>query len=469
MSPMSGSRSTCTTPSSSSCSRPLRNCLKRPVSSGRAVANTSGENRGIGGNSTASLRTGVVQRVAELQAGGVDEADDVAGERLVDRLALGAEHRRRVLRGDVATGAVASVTLMPRSKLPAADAGERDPVAVRRVHVGLHLEHERRERAVERSRRRRRRRAAATAAGARSMTASSSMPHTEVGQRRADEHRRRLAGEERRQVDVGADRVEQRRTRRAPPVHAAPSSLLPAALAMSRSTISSGGDAMRRASVRVNAVNVAGAAVDRRRGTRSPSPTGHVAGVGRRSICFSISSSSSSGSRPGRSNLLRNVITGRLRDAAHLEQLQRLGLDALGRVEHHHHGVDGREHAVRVLARSRGGPGVSSRLMTWSRYGNCITVEVIEMPRCCSSSIQSLRRRAATLAGLAPHRPRCTAPAYSRNFSVSVVLPASGWLMIANVRRRAASASTSGGRRRRQSRSSRRYRRCVRRPRRATP
>ena len=34
--------------------------------------------------------------------------------------------------------------------------------------------------------------------------------HAEVGQRRADEHRRRLAGEERRQVDVGADRVEQR-------------------------------------------------------------------------------------------------------------------------------------------------------------------------------------------------------------------------------------------------------------------
>ena len=33
--------------------------------------------------------------------------------------------------------------------------------------------------------------------------------HPEVGQRRADEHRRRVAGEERRQVDVGADGVEQ--------------------------------------------------------------------------------------------------------------------------------------------------------------------------------------------------------------------------------------------------------------------
>ena len=35
-------------------------------------------------------------------------------------------------------------------------------------------------------------------------------------------------------------------------------------------------------------------------------------------------------------------------------------------------------------------------------------------------------------------------PAYSRNFSVSVVLPASGWLMIANVRRRAASVAPAG-------------------------
>ena len=42
-------------------------------------------------------------------------------------------------------------------------------------------------------------------------------------------------------------------------------------------------------------------------------PTGHVAGVGRSPIWASISSSSSSGSRPGRSYLLRNVSTGRRR------------------------------------------------------------------------------------------------------------------------------------------------------------
>jgi hypothetical protein len=61
----------------------------------------------------------------------------------------------------------------------------------------------------------------------------------------------------------------------------------------------------------------------------------------------------------------------------------------------------------------------------------------MEMPRCCSSSIQSLRAlRRPSRACTAP--ATCTAPLYSRNFSVSVVLPASGWLMMANVRRLAA-------------------------------
>src|SRR5579863_2660040 len=60
------------------------------------------------------------------------------------------------------------------------------------------------------------------------------------------------------------------------------------------------------------------------------------------------------------------------------------------------------------------------------------------MPRSCSRAIQSdVARRRPARAFTAP--ASCTAPAYSRNFSVRVVLPASGWLMMANVRRRAAS------------------------------
>ena len=83
---------------------------------------------------------------------------------------------------------------------------------------------------------------------------------------------------------------------------------------------------------------------------RSPAvPTGHVAGVGRSPICFSISSSSSSGSRPGPVVLVEEREHRQPAVAAHLEQLERLGLDALRRVEHHHHGVDAGEHAVGVL------------------------------------------------------------------------------------------------------------------------
>src|SRR6187455_2676537 len=78
--------------------------------------------------------------------------------------------------------------------------------------------------------------------------------------------------------------------------------------------------------------------------------------------------------------------------------------------------------------------------MTQPRYTICITDEATEMPRCFSISIQSLvawrlALRALTLPAI------WIAPENSSSFSVSVVLPASGWLMIANVRRRRTSPS----------------------------
>ena len=58
------------------------------------------------------------------------------------------------------------------------------------------------------------------------------------------------------------------------------------------------------------------------------------------------------------------------------------------------------------------------------------------MPRFCSISIQS-DVADAPLPGFALTDPALTiAPPYSSSFSVSVVLPASGWEMIAKVRRR---------------------------------
>src|SRR5215467_7136957 len=88
-------------------------------------------------------------------------------------------------------------------------------------------------------------------------------------------------------------------------------------------------------------------------------------------------------------------------------------------------------------------------------YGNCMTELVTEMPRSFSSAIQSdVAWRAAlrdfTLPAL------WIAPPNSSSFSVSVVLPASGCEMIANVRRRWVSVVWSmdrsggdGGRRKR--------------------
>ena len=65
----------------------------------------------------------------------------------------------------------------------------------------------------------------------------------------------------------------------------------------------------------------------------------------------------------------------------------------------------------------------------------------MEIPRCCSSSIQS------DVADFRPERAltepaSAICPEYNKNFSVNVVLPASGWLIIANVLRLPASDAT---------------------------
>src|ERR1700722_19121162 len=69
-----------------------------------------------------------------------------------------------------------------------------------------------------------------------------------------------------------------------------------------------------------------------------------------------------------------------------------------------------------------------------SSKGNCMTEEVTEMPRCCSRRIQS---EVAWRVALRPFTVPAIwmAPPNSSNFSVSVVLPASGCEMMAKVRR----------------------------------
>ena len=114
------------------------------------------------------------------------------------------------------------------------------------------------------------------------------------------------------------------------------------------STTSSGASVAPRAT-RVKRVN----RPSRRSTTprKSPAmPTGQVTGRRHRGRSVgSISSSSSTGSRPGPVPLVDEGEQRQAALAAHLEQLQRLGLDALGRVEHHDRGVGRGQHAVGVL------------------------------------------------------------------------------------------------------------------------
>src|SRR6187399_2467337 len=68
------------------------------------------------------------------------------------------------------------------------------------------------------------------------------------------------------------------------------------------------------------------------------------------------------------------------------------------------------------------------------RYSKLITEVATEIPRCLSISMKSLV--ACFLILLLFTAPAvCMAPPNRRNFSVRVVLPASGWEMIANVLR----------------------------------
>src|SRR4030095_1451637 len=81
--------------------------------------------------------------------------------------------------------------------------------------------------------------------------------------------------------------------------------------------------------------------------------------------------------------------------------------------------------------------------MTQARYSICTTDDATEMPRCFSISIQS--EVACRLALRALTEPAMwIAPENSSSFSVSVVLPASGWEMMAKVRRRRTSEEISG-------------------------
>ena len=159
--------------------------------------------------------------------------------------------------------------------------------------------------------------------------------------------------------------------------------------------------------------------------------------MGRSPIVCSTSSSSSSASRPGRSHLLTNVSTGMPRVAADVEELEGLRLQALGRVEQHHRGVDGGQHPVGVLGEVAVARGVQ-------QVDHVVAVGELQHRRgdrdaALALHVHPVRGDPAPAAPCRAPRPAASITSACRaSASVSVDLPASGWLITANVRRRCA-------------------------------
>src|SRR6516164_9293448 len=126
--------------------------------------------------------------------------------------------------------------------------------------------------------------------------------------------------------------------------------------------------------------------------------------------------------------------------AAHLEELAGLLLDALGGVEHHDRTIDGGQRAVGVLAEILVARSVQQI------EGKAFMLEAHHCRRDRDTALaldrHPIRARPAPLALTSP--ASWIAPPNSSNFSVKVVLPASGCEMIAKVRRRAISSVRVG-------------------------
>ncbi len=119
-----------------------------------------------------------------------------------------------------------------------------------------------------------------------------------------------------------------------------------------------------------------------------PIPIGQVIGAHVMSSTLSISSSSSIGERPSRSSLFTKLMIGVVRSRhtsmslivrASTPFAASMTINALSTAV-----------SVRYVSSEKSSwPGVSNKLISAPAYGNCITEDVIEMPRSCSSRIQS--------------------------------------------------------------------------------
>ena len=283
-----------------------------------------------------------VDGVADAQRLGVDQADDVAGLRGLDRLRC--RGRRPTGRTSWRTGLPvdAWVTTMPRSKLAGHHPGVGEPVAVGVVHARLHLEDEGAEVVVDLAHRavhalggargRARCRAAGRAAGATPKFCSAEANMTGV---------------------VSPARKRSWSWSASSSVSSSCSSTASAHGGASTSSTSSG--PIRRSGARVAppAVRVYFTNSPVRRSStprKSPaSPTGQVSGVGPQPDLLLDEVHQL---QRGQAGTVPLVDDRHHRDAAQradLEELERLRLEPLAGVDQHHGGVDRGEHPVGVL------------------------------------------------------------------------------------------------------------------------
>ena len=278
--------------------------------------------------------------VARPQARRVDQADHVAGEGLLQRQPLLPEGLVRVPQRHRAPAALV-MDLHPALEPARADPDVGQPVAVARVGVGLHLEHEAGEGVLDAHH-------AAVGRLPRPRRAAElhhrveQVAHARVAERGPEEDRRGDPAAEVLVVVVGADAAQQVELVAQPVAHDRRQALVGAPVVHG---LLRGGDAvahpaerLERAGAPVHQAEVGALVHHRPCRRRGPQPdlaldlVEQLEGVAPRPV-----------------ELVDERDDGRSARAADLEELQGLRLQALGRVDHHDRGVGGREHPVGVL------------------------------------------------------------------------------------------------------------------------
>ena len=285
--------------------------------------------------------------VADREDPGVEEAHDVAGARLVHRGAVVGHHRRARGQLDLAV-ALHVVGVHAALEAPRAHAQKRHAVAVVLVHVGLDLEDKAREGRVDRGDLLAREGVRVRARGGRhAQEVAQERLHAEVGERRAKEDRRELARAHGLEVELVVRAVEELDVVHEGAVVLLANELVERGVAELRLHL---GHALGGvgATVALKGEHVAARAVkDAAEGAAVADRPVHGVGPDAEHALDLLHEVE------GVARLVVELVDegedGDAAQRAHLEELDRLRLHALGTVDHHDRGVGGHERAVGVL------------------------------------------------------------------------------------------------------------------------